>query len=55
MTLIRMCIDMEVDVEVDVEDEVEDEVESSDRGTMEVRVDMVAGIDIPDVMLMPDA
>ncbi|GJZ09829.1 reverse transcriptase domain-containing protein [Tanacetum coccineum] len=48
-------IDIEVDVGDDVEDEVEDEVESSDRGTMEVRVDMVAGIDIPDGMLMPDA
>ncbi|GKE32191.1 hypothetical protein Tco_1451513, partial [Tanacetum coccineum] len=48
-------IDMEVDVEVDVEDEVEDEVKSSDRGTMEVGVDVVSGIDIPDAMLMPDA
>ncbi|GKA90630.1 hypothetical protein Tco_0812500 [Tanacetum coccineum] len=48
-------IDIEVDVRDDVEDEVEDEVESSDRGTMEVRVDMVAGIDIPDGMLMPNA
>ncbi|GKC30774.1 putative reverse transcriptase domain-containing protein, partial [Tanacetum coccineum] len=48
-------IDMEVDVGVDVEDEVEDEVESSDRGTMEVGVDVTAGIDIHDVMLMPDA
>ncbi|GKB23301.1 hypothetical protein Tco_0862702 [Tanacetum coccineum] len=47
-------IGMEVDVGVDVEDEVEDEVESSDRGTMEVGVDVVAGIDIPDGMLMPD-
>nr|GEY01602.1 hypothetical protein [Tanacetum cinerariifolium] len=34
--------------------EVEDEVESSDRGTMEVGVDVVVGIDIPDGMLMPD-
>ncbi|GJW97837.1 hypothetical protein Tco_0179645 [Tanacetum coccineum] len=34
--------------EVDVEDEVEDEVKSSDRGTMEVGVDVVVGIDIPD-------
>ncbi|GJY80810.1 reverse transcriptase domain-containing protein [Tanacetum coccineum] len=41
-------IGMEVDVGVDVEDEVKDEVESSDKGTMEVRVDVVAGIDIPD-------
>ncbi|GKA56531.1 hypothetical protein Tco_0755603 [Tanacetum coccineum] len=39
-------IDMEVDVGVDVEDKVEDEVESSDRGTMEVGVDVVAGINI---------
>ncbi|GJS14094.1 hypothetical protein Tco_0408566, partial [Tanacetum coccineum] len=38
----------------DVEDEVEDEVESSNRGTMEVGVDMVVGIHIPDGMLMPD-
>ncbi|GKE79609.1 hypothetical protein Tco_1545729 [Tanacetum coccineum] len=42
-------------LEVGVEDEVEDEVESSDRGTIEVGVDVVAGIDIPDGMLMPDA
>ncbi|GKA59457.1 hypothetical protein Tco_0758770 [Tanacetum coccineum] len=54
MTGIDACIDMEVDVGVDVEDKVEDEVESSDRGTMEVRVDVVAGIDIPNAMLMPD-
>ncbi|GJY27533.1 putative reverse transcriptase domain-containing protein [Tanacetum coccineum] len=47
-------IDMEVDVGVDVEEEVEDEVESSDRGTIEVGVDMVARIDILDGMLMPD-
>ncbi|GKA77310.1 hypothetical protein Tco_0783771 [Tanacetum coccineum] len=48
-------INMEVDVEDDVEDEVEDEVESSDRSTVEVGVDVVAGVDIPDGMLMPDA
>ncbi|GKE40077.1 putative reverse transcriptase domain-containing protein, partial [Tanacetum coccineum] len=48
-------IDMEVDVGVDVEDEVEDMVESSDRGTMEVGVDVVSRIDIPDGMLIPDA
>ncbi|GKB61951.1 hypothetical protein Tco_0918137 [Tanacetum coccineum] len=47
-------IDMEVDVRVDVEDEVEDEVKSDDIGTMKVGVDMVARIDIPDGMLMPD-
>ncbi|GKG25919.1 hypothetical protein Tco_0399065, partial [Tanacetum coccineum] len=49
------CIDMEVDVGVDVEDEVEDEVKSDDIGTMEVGVDMVARIDIPGGMLIPDA
>ncbi|GJS89391.1 putative reverse transcriptase domain-containing protein, partial [Tanacetum coccineum] len=48
---IDTCIGMEVDVGVDVEDEVE----FSNRGTMEVGVDMVVGIDIPDAMLMPDA
>nr|GEZ01744.1 putative reverse transcriptase domain-containing protein [Tanacetum cinerariifolium] len=47
-------IGMEVNVRIDVEEEVEDEVESSDRGTIEVRVDMDVGIDIPDGMLMPD-
>nr|GEX45712.1 hypothetical protein [Tanacetum cinerariifolium] len=46
--------DMEIDVGVDVEYEVEDEVESSDRGTIEVGVDVVIGIDILDGMLMPD-
>ncbi|GJX10258.1 reverse transcriptase domain-containing protein [Tanacetum coccineum] len=45
---------MEVDVGDDVEDEVEDEVESNKRGTMEVGVNVVVGIDIPDAMLMPD-
>ncbi|GKE34081.1 hypothetical protein Tco_1453403 [Tanacetum coccineum] len=39
-------IDMEVDVGVNVEDEVADEVKSSDRGTIEVGVDVVVGIDI---------
>ncbi|GJR11360.1 hypothetical protein Tco_0794012 [Tanacetum coccineum] len=50
------CIGIEVDVRVDVEDKVEGEgeVESSDRGTMEVGVDIVTRIDIPDGMLMPD-
>nr|GEX99216.1 hypothetical protein [Tanacetum cinerariifolium] len=38
------CIGIEVDVRIDVEDEVE----SNDRGTIEVRVDVVARIDIPD-------
>ncbi|GJX71927.1 hypothetical protein Tco_0309098 [Tanacetum coccineum] len=45
---IDASIDMEVDVRVDVEDEVEDEVEFSDRGSIEVGVDVVAGIDIHD-------
>ncbi|GJS17419.1 putative reverse transcriptase domain-containing protein [Tanacetum coccineum] len=48
-------IDTEVDVRVGVEDEVEDKVESSDRGTIEVGVDLAAGIDILDAMLMLDA
>ncbi|GKE34283.1 hypothetical protein Tco_1453605 [Tanacetum coccineum] len=52
---IDACIDMEVDVRINEEDEVEDEVEYRDRGTMEVGVDVTAGIDIPDAMLMPDA
>ncbi|GJV57021.1 hypothetical protein Tco_1458026 [Tanacetum coccineum] len=47
-------INMKVDVGDDVEDKVEDEVESNERGTMEVRLDMVVGIDIHDAMLMPD-
>ncbi|GJY70406.1 putative reverse transcriptase domain-containing protein [Tanacetum coccineum] len=54
VTGIDACIGMEVDVGINVEDEVEDEVKSSYRGTMEVGVDVVAGIDIPDAMLMPD-
>nr|GFB66874.1 hypothetical protein [Tanacetum cinerariifolium] len=48
-------IGIEFDVGIDVEDEVDDEVESSDRGTMEVGVDVVARIGIPDGMLMLDA
>nr|GEX71396.1 reverse transcriptase domain-containing protein [Tanacetum cinerariifolium] len=48
-------VDIGIDMEIDVEDEVKDEVESSDRGTMEVGVDVVVGIDILDGMLMPDA
>nr|GEU48314.1 reverse transcriptase domain-containing protein [Tanacetum cinerariifolium] len=55
MTGVDAGIDMEVDIRVDVEDKVEDEVESSDRGTIEVGVDVAAGIDILDGMLMPDA
>nr|GEV54870.1 putative reverse transcriptase domain-containing protein [Tanacetum cinerariifolium] len=47
-------IGTEIDVGVNVE-KVEDEVESRDRGTMEVGVDMVSGIDTRDGMLMPDA
>nr|GEU79652.1 hypothetical protein [Tanacetum cinerariifolium] len=48
-------IDVGIDMEIDVGVDVEDEVESSDRVTMEVRLDEVFGIDIPDGMLMPDA
>nr|GEZ77990.1 hypothetical protein [Tanacetum cinerariifolium]GFA85151.1 hypothetical protein [Tanacetum cinerariifolium] len=47
-------IDRKVDVGVDIKDEVEGEVESSARGTMKVGVDVVAEIDVPDGMLMPD-
>ncbi|GJR51585.1 hypothetical protein Tco_1402106 [Tanacetum coccineum] len=43
VTGIDVGIDMEVNVRVNVEDDVES------------RVDMTAGIDIPDAMLMPDA
>ncbi|GJU28057.1 putative reverse transcriptase domain-containing protein [Tanacetum coccineum] len=48
-------IDAGIGMEVDVRFDVEDEVESSDRGTIEVGVDMVVGIDILDAMLMADA
>ncbi|GJR09806.1 hypothetical protein Tco_0792458 [Tanacetum coccineum] len=48
-------IGMEVDVRVDIEDEDEGEPEPSDRGTMEIQVDVVAGIKIPYGMLMADA
>ncbi|GJY61030.1 reverse transcriptase domain-containing protein [Tanacetum coccineum] len=41
-------VDAGIDMEVDVGVDVEDEVESSDRGTMEVGVDVVAKIDILD-------
>ncbi|GJT48039.1 hypothetical protein Tco_0974196 [Tanacetum coccineum] len=41
-------VDAGIGMEVDVRVDIEDEVESSDRGTMEVGVDVVAGIDIPD-------
>ncbi|GJR07936.1 putative reverse transcriptase domain-containing protein [Tanacetum coccineum] len=54
ITRIDAGIDIEVNVGVDVEDKVEDEVEYSDKGTMEVGMDVVAGIDIPDGMLMLD-
>ncbi|GJY74210.1 putative reverse transcriptase domain-containing protein [Tanacetum coccineum] len=61
-TIVKVIVDRDVVAEVDagiylkvdVGVDVEDEVESSDRGTMEVGVDVVAGIDIPDGMLMPD-
>ncbi|GJV26403.1 putative reverse transcriptase domain-containing protein [Tanacetum coccineum] len=47
-------VDASISMEVNVGVDVEDEVESSDRGTMEVGVDVVAGIDIPNGMLMPN-
>ncbi|GKB59495.1 reverse transcriptase domain-containing protein [Tanacetum coccineum] len=51
---VKASINMKVDVRMGVEDKVKDEVESSDRGTMEVGMDLAARIDIPDAMLMPD-
>nr|GEY36076.1 reverse transcriptase domain-containing protein [Tanacetum cinerariifolium] len=45
-------IDADIGMEVNVGIDVEDEVESSNIGTMEVRVDMVAGIDILDEILL---
>nr|GEV71923.1 putative reverse transcriptase domain-containing protein [Tanacetum cinerariifolium] len=53
-TAIEVAVDMDVVTGVDVGIDMEDEVESSDGGTMEVGVDVVAGIDIPDGMFMPD-
>nr|GEU31685.1 putative reverse transcriptase domain-containing protein [Tanacetum cinerariifolium] len=47
-------IGMEVDVRVDIEDEDEGDAESSDRGTIEVGVDVAVGIDIPYGMVMHD-
>ncbi|GKE73652.1 hypothetical protein Tco_1535693 [Tanacetum coccineum] len=44
-----------IEIEDDIEDEDEVEAESNDRGTMEVGVDVVARIDIPDGMLMLNA
>ncbi|GJY14472.1 putative reverse transcriptase domain-containing protein, partial [Tanacetum coccineum] len=43
-------VDAGISMELNVGVDVEDEVESSDRGTMEVGVDMVAGIDIPNAL-----
>ncbi|GKG61929.1 hypothetical protein Tco_0623646, partial [Tanacetum coccineum] len=40
---------MKVDVRISVKDEVKDEVESSDRSTMEVRVDLVVGVEQDEV------
>ncbi|GJS05790.1 reverse transcriptase domain-containing protein [Tanacetum coccineum] len=54
-TALEVAVDRDVVTRVDVEDEVEDEVESSDRGTIEVGVNVAAGIDIPNGMLMPGA
>ncbi|GJR67426.1 hypothetical protein Tco_0013491 [Tanacetum coccineum] len=58
---VEVAADMDVEVGVDVGigievgDDIEDEAEPSDRGTMEVGVDVIARINIPDGMLMPDA
>nr|GEX25367.1 putative reverse transcriptase domain-containing protein [Tanacetum cinerariifolium] len=52
---VKAGIDAGIGMEIDVGIDIEDEVESSDRGTIEVGVDMDARIDIPDCMLMLDA
>nr|GEV59385.1 putative reverse transcriptase domain-containing protein [Tanacetum cinerariifolium] len=52
---VKAKVDAGIVMEVDVGVDVEDKVESSDRGTIEARVDVVAGIDIPDGILIPDA
>nr|GEX36028.1 hypothetical protein [Tanacetum cinerariifolium] len=56
---VEVAVDRDVEaginIYIDIEVDVEDEVKSSDRGTMKVRLDVVARIDIPDCMLMPDA
>ncbi|GJX71618.1 putative reverse transcriptase domain-containing protein [Tanacetum coccineum] len=44
-----------MDVKAGVDAGIGMKVESSDRGTIEVRVDVVAGIDMPDGMLIPNA
>nr|GEU87393.1 reverse transcriptase domain-containing protein [Tanacetum cinerariifolium] len=48
-------INADIGMKIDVGIDVEDEVESSDRCTIKVRVDMDVGIDILDGMLIPDA
>nr|GEV04722.1 hypothetical protein [Tanacetum cinerariifolium] len=51
---VKVRVDVGISMEVDVRIDVEDEVESSDKGTIEVGVDVVAKIDILDGMLMLD-
>nr|GEY33437.1 hypothetical protein [Tanacetum cinerariifolium] len=51
---IETRVDAGIGMEVDVGDEVEGKVESNDRGTIEVGMDVVVGIYIPNGMLMPD-
>nr|GEW75759.1 putative reverse transcriptase domain-containing protein [Tanacetum cinerariifolium] len=51
---VEVRIDAGIGMEVDVGIDVEDEVEYSNRGTMDVGVDVVVGIGIYDAMLMPD-
>nr|GEU51459.1 putative reverse transcriptase domain-containing protein [Tanacetum cinerariifolium] len=48
-------IGMGVDFRINVKDEVGEEVESDGKSTIEVRVDVVIRIDIPDGMLIPNA
>nr|GEX85822.1 hypothetical protein [Tanacetum cinerariifolium] len=52
---VKVGIDVGIGMEINVRIDVEDEVESNDRGTMDVGLDVVTRINIPDGMLMPNA
>ncbi|GJZ45367.1 hypothetical protein Tco_0592963 [Tanacetum coccineum] len=54
-TDVEVAVYRDVVIRIGVGIDMEVKVESSDRGTMEVGVDVTAGIDIPDAMLMLDA
>nr|GEV46413.1 reverse transcriptase domain-containing protein [Tanacetum cinerariifolium] len=50
-----MAVEVAVDRDVEAGVDTSIDIESSDRGTMEVGVDVVTRVDIPDDMIMPDA